>query len=84
MFRLPQHPVDHNEGIGSYVLAPQALLELPDGRRIKNASDQEILADLALASSRGDATTSKETGVLRFMPQSGHSTGVNGRKCSHV
>jgi len=28
------------------VIAPPALLELPDGRRIKSASDQEILADL--------------------------------------
>lgn len=35
------------EGIGSYVIAPPALLELPDGRRIKSTSDQEILADLA-------------------------------------
>ena len=35
------------EGIGSYVIAPPALLELPDGRRIKSASDEEILADLA-------------------------------------
>lgn len=35
------------EGIGSYTIAPPALLELPDGRRIKNASDQEILSDLA-------------------------------------
>jgi cytochrome c554/c'-like protein len=35
------------EGIGSYVIAPPALLELPDGRRIKTANDQEILADLA-------------------------------------
>ena len=34
------------EGIGSYVIAPPALLELPDGRRIKIASDPEILADL--------------------------------------
>ena len=34
------------EGIGSYVIAPPALLELPDGRRIKTVSDQEILADL--------------------------------------
>lgn len=35
------------EGIGSYVIAPPALLELPNGQRIKSASDQEILADLA-------------------------------------
>jgi Cytochrome c554 and c-prime len=34
------------EGIGSYTIAPPAVLELPDGRRIKDASDEEILADL--------------------------------------
>ncbi|HEV7744528.1 MAG TPA: tetratricopeptide repeat protein [Pyrinomonadaceae bacterium] len=34
------------EGIGSYVIAPPALLELKDGRRIKDATDEEILADL--------------------------------------
>ena len=34
------------EGIGSYTIAPPALLELADGRRIKDATDAEILADL--------------------------------------
>jgi tetratricopeptide (TPR) repeat protein len=34
------------QGIGSYVIAPPALLELKDGRRIKDATDQEILSDL--------------------------------------
>lgn len=34
------------QGIGSYVIAPPALLELKDGRRIKDATDQQILADL--------------------------------------
>jgi hypothetical protein len=34
------------QGIGSYVIAPPALLELKDGRRIKDATDQQILVDL--------------------------------------
>jgi Tfp pilus assembly protein PilF len=34
------------QGIGSYTIAPPALLELEDGRRITDASDQQILADL--------------------------------------
>lgn len=33
-------------GIGSYTIAPPALLQLADGRRIRDASDREILADL--------------------------------------
>lgn len=34
------------EGIGSYTIAPPALLELKDGQRIKDATDQQILNDL--------------------------------------
>jgi Flp pilus assembly protein TadD len=34
------------EGIGSYTIAPPALLELKDGRRIANATDQQILDDI--------------------------------------
>lgn len=34
------------QGIGSYVIAPPALLELKDGRRIKDPTDEQILADL--------------------------------------
>ncbi|MEK6279386.1 MAG: tetratricopeptide repeat protein [Acidobacteriota bacterium] len=34
------------QGIGSYTIAPPALLEFADGRRIQNASDKEILGDL--------------------------------------
>lgn len=34
------------QGIGSYTIAPPALLQLKDGRRIKDATDKEILADL--------------------------------------
>lgn len=34
------------QGIGSYTLAPPALLELKDGRRILDATDQQILDDL--------------------------------------
>ena len=34
------------EGIGSYTIAPPAMLQLADGRRIVEASDKEILADL--------------------------------------
>jgi tetratricopeptide (TPR) repeat protein len=34
------------QGIGSYTLAPPALLELKDGRRIADATDQQILDDL--------------------------------------
>lgn len=34
------------QGIGSYTIAPPALLQLADGRRIANPSDKEILADL--------------------------------------
>ena len=34
------------QGIGSYTIAPPALLELKDGRRIKDATDEQILADL--------------------------------------
>lgn len=34
------------QGIGSYIIAPPALLELKDGRRIKDATDQDILNDL--------------------------------------
>ena len=34
------------EGIGSYTIAPPALLELTDGRRIKDASDRDIFADV--------------------------------------
>jgi tetratricopeptide (TPR) repeat protein len=35
-----------NEGIGSYNIAPPALLEFEDGRRVRDASDQEILKNL--------------------------------------
>jgi tetratricopeptide (TPR) repeat protein len=34
------------DGIGSYVIAPPALLELKDGKRIANATDEQILDDL--------------------------------------
>jgi tetratricopeptide (TPR) repeat protein len=34
------------QGIGSYTIAPPALLQLKDGRRIADATDKEILADL--------------------------------------
>jgi tetratricopeptide (TPR) repeat protein len=34
------------QGIGSYTIAPPALLQLKDGRRIKDATDKEILANL--------------------------------------
>jgi tetratricopeptide (TPR) repeat protein len=34
------------QGIGSYKIAPPALLELQDGRRITDATDQQILSDL--------------------------------------
>lgn len=34
------------QGIGSYTIAPPALLELKDGQRIANATDQQILDDL--------------------------------------
>ncbi|HEV7476041.1 MAG TPA: multiheme c-type cytochrome [Pyrinomonadaceae bacterium] len=34
------------QGIGSYTIAPPAMLELADGRRIVEAGDKEILADL--------------------------------------
>lgn len=34
------------EGIGSYTIAPPALLERANGQRIKDASDEEVLADL--------------------------------------
>src|ERR1044072_5844070 len=34
------------EGIGSYTIAPPALLVLPDGQRISKATDQQIRADL--------------------------------------
>lgn len=34
------------QGIGSYTIAPPALLQLTDGQRIVNASDKDILADL--------------------------------------
>lgn len=34
------------QGIGSYTIAPPALLELQDGRRITDATDQQILSDL--------------------------------------
>lgn len=34
------------QGIGSYTIAPPALLQLKDGRRIADATDQQILDDL--------------------------------------
>lgn len=34
------------EGIGSYTIAPPALLEFEDGRRVSNATDQELLSNL--------------------------------------
>ena len=34
------------EGIGSYTIAPPALLELANGQRIKDATDEQVLADL--------------------------------------
>lgn len=34
------------QGFGSYTIAPPALLELRDGRRIKDATDQQIRNDL--------------------------------------
>jgi Cytochrome c554 and c-prime len=40
------------QGIGSYTIAPPALLVLKDGTRIKDASDRQILDDLELAEKR--------------------------------
>jgi tetratricopeptide (TPR) repeat protein len=34
------------EGIGSYLIAPPAMLELKDGKRIADATNEQILADL--------------------------------------
>jgi tetratricopeptide (TPR) repeat protein len=34
------------EGIGSYTIAPPALLEFADGRRVRDASDKEVLNNL--------------------------------------
>jgi tetratricopeptide (TPR) repeat protein len=34
------------EGIGSYTIAPPALLEREDGTRLRDASDEQIMADL--------------------------------------
>ncbi|HYH86585.1 MAG TPA: multiheme c-type cytochrome, partial [Pyrinomonadaceae bacterium] len=34
------------EGIGSYTIAPPAILEFADGRRVRDASDQEVLNNL--------------------------------------
>jgi tetratricopeptide (TPR) repeat protein len=34
------------EGVGSYTIAPPALLEFEDGRRVRDASDQDVLNNL--------------------------------------
>jgi Tfp pilus assembly protein PilF len=70
------------QGIGSYKIAPPALLELPDGRRIVNASDDDIVADLESHSRAMMRPLLKKPEFCAACHESAVPPELNGRKWS--
>ena len=70
------------QGIGSYIIALPALLELADGRRILNASDDEIVADLESHSRAMIRPLLKKPEFCAACHESAVPPELNGRKWS--
>jgi hypothetical protein len=68
------------DGIGSYTIAPPALLQLADGRRIANPTDKEILADLESHSRAMMRPLLKEPAFCAACHKSAIIPELNGRK----
>lgn len=70
------------QGIGSYKIAPPALLELADGRRILNASDDDIINDLESHSRAMMRPLLKQPEFCAACHKSAVVPELNGRKTS--
>lgn len=68
------------EGIGSYTIAPPALLEFEDGRRVRDASDEEVLKNLGAHSRAMARPLLKQPELCATCHKSAILPELNGRK----